>query len=367
MSNQPRTCQYCYREVKPPYNYHEKGDCEEAYRLLLNELKWKKYPISTDGFVTLVDVMGDDLRIAESARNSYGAGTKRVSDDRTLIRYLKRHSHTTPLESVVFQFFLRLDMATMRQLIRHRMSTTNEYSTRYSIAIDSTEITPPGEWRLQSATNKQGSSGEFVAEWPDDFTVPLDISDAEGNQLPTTPGNYLSYRERQTQEFAREVYEERLQFGVAREQARKDLPLATYTQAYWKIDLHNLMHFLSLRMDSHAQLEIRRYAAALYDIARQICPIAMEAFDDYDFRRGAMLLTALDRKVMKGMLDRHDLTPTGFVASCSLAGWPPPPTRCRERDEAQEKLLALGFLTTGDPLPCLIPPPVLISQPTNSA
>src|SRR5579863_6634590 len=207
----------------------------------IEELRWKKFQVLDDGFICLVDVMGDDSSVVQAARVSYGVGTKRVSDDRTLIRYLMRHRHTTPFEMAEIKFLLRVPMDCWRQWIRHRMASVNEYSTRYSIAIDSAQTTPPDEWRTQAKDNRQGS----------------------GETLPIELGNELTKQERALQDECRRIYQERLERGVAREQARKDLPLSTYTEAYWKIDLHNLLHFLALRMDAHAQQEIRDYSATI--------------------------------------------------------------------------------------------------------
>ena len=174
--------------------------------------------------------MGNDASVVQAARVSYGVGTKRVRKDRGLIRYLLRHAHTTPFEMCEIKFHVRVPMDVWRQWIRHRTANVNEYSTRYSIAIDAAQQTGAGEWRLQSSINRQGSA----------------------NSCSRDVGDKLSAEERALQRRAREVYEARLETGVAREQARKDLPLSTYTEAYWKIDLHNLLHFLRLRMSSHA-------------------------------------------------------------------------------------------------------------------
>lgn len=224
------------------------------------EILGHAFKVLDDGFVILVDYMGTDQSIVQAARVSYGAGTKKVHEDRGLIRYLMRHRHTTPFEMVEFKFHVRAPMDCWRQWIRHRTANVNEYSTRYSIAIDSAQKTSPSEWRLQSASNKQGSS-DFIKE---------------------EDGIYLSDTEEILQKKAREVYEERINLGIAREQARKDLPLSTYTEAYWKMDLHNLFHFLSLRMDAHAQHEIRQYANIIgREILKKVVPIAYEAFEDY--------------------------------------------------------------------------------------
>lgn len=213
-----------------------------------------------DGFVRVIDYLGSDESIVQAARVSYGKGTKRVNEDRGLIRYLMRHHHTTPFEMCEIKLHVRVPMDAWRQWIRHRTANINEYSTRYSVAIDAAQQTPADEWRQQAASNRQGSEG----------------------RLGIDHGTELSRRESELQELSRSVYHERLSQGVAREQARKDLPLSTYTEAYWKIDLHNLLHFLQLRMHLTAQWEIRCYANVIgEEIVRKWCPITWEAFQDY--------------------------------------------------------------------------------------
>jgi len=293
---------------------------------LLEELRWKKFPVLDDGFVCLVDVMGDDSAIVQAARVSYGAGTKQVSDDRTLIRYLLRHRHTTPFEMAEIKLLVRVPMDCWRQWIRHRTANVNEYSTRYSVAIDSAQSTPENAWRTQAAQNRQGS----------------------GEPLPLELGRQLTAAEHELHELARKVYADRLAAGVAREQARKDLPLATYTEAYWKVDLHNLLHFLSLRMDGHAQEEIRLYSTAIgRNIIQPLFPVVWEAFEDY--RMGGKFLSRLDCGVI-----------TRLTAAAAAAGKAPPfsqeeflaaqdeswrsLTRSRERDECAAKLIDLGLL-----------------------
>jgi thymidylate synthase (FAD) len=293
---------------------------------LIEELRWKKFPVLDDGFVCLVDVMGDDGSVVQAARVSYGAGTKRVSDDRTLIRYLLRHRHTTPFEMAEIKLLVRVPMDCWRQWIRHRMASVNEYSTRYSIAIDSTQTTPPDQWRSQAQENRQGS----------------------GAQLPTETGAELTASERKLQEESRRVYQERLEQGVAREQARKDLLLSTYTEAYWKIDLHNLLHFLALRMDAHAQQEIRDYACTIgQQIVAPLFPIVWEAFQDY--RQGAMELTPLDAGVISRLMETgakvHKSPPfeeADFLAAQDES-WKSL-TRSRERDECRQKLQRLHIV-----------------------
>jgi len=291
----------------------------------LDALRWKKFPVLDDGFVCLVDAMGDDQAVVQAARVSYGEGTRKVSDDRGLIRYLMRHRHTTPFEMAEIKLLVRVPMDTWRQWIRHRMASVNEYSTRYSIAIDAAQATPPDQWRKQAAANRQGSEGV----------------------LPHDVGEKLSAGERQFQHQARSLYEERLELGVAREQARKDLPLSTYTEAYWKIDLHNLLHFLELRMDAHAQWEIRQYATTIgQEIVRPLFPLVWEAFLDY--RLEAMHLTRQDREVINRLIERlaqsrklvareEDFLAVQDKSWADL-------TRCRERDECRAKLQRLGLL-----------------------
>lgn len=272
---------------------------------MLEHLRWKKYPVLNDGHICLVDCMGDDAAIVQAARISYGKD-KRLLDshkcpkcggegrwrmgqefehmkrcyschevwvpesnsleleiskqDQHLIRYLLAHGHTTPFEMVEFKFRVRVPMDCWRQWVRHRTANINEYSTRYSEAIDSFQTTEPTEWRLQASSNKQGSEGFVEDKQSQDF---------------------LDFEEASLQEHARQVYINRLNKGIAKEQARKDLPLSTYTEAYWKCDLHNLFNFLRLRMDSHAQYEIRMYANAMAEIVKQVVPVAWEAFEDY--------------------------------------------------------------------------------------
>jgi thymidylate synthase (FAD) len=302
---------------------------------------WQKLHPLTDqnAFICLVDSMGNDSSIVQAARVSYGkdqannavpckcggtayAKTRNEHNDgdlfecntcqlkievlhetmnqkdRNLIRYLLRHSHTTPFEMVEFKFMVQVPMDCWRQWVRHRTASINEYSTRYTEALDFFQVTSPQEWRLQATDNKQGSSG-FLEDWPEEFRVEDDyISDSEG--LPTAcqvvtmpdkmfliiepkqkPNSYLSGKEQEFHTQARILYEERLALGIAKEQARKDLPLSTYTRAYWKCDLHNIFNFLRLRMDSHAQLEIRQFANCMFEIVKSVCPVACEAFEDY--------------------------------------------------------------------------------------
>src|SRR5215510_1659491 len=248
----------------------------------LDTILGQPFRVLDDGFVRVVDYMGNDAAVVQAARVSYGAGTKRVHEDRGLIRYLMRHSHTTPFEMCEIKLHIRVPMDAWRQWIRHRTANVNEYSTRYSVAIDAAQRTPSDEWRRQSTANRQGSTGN----------------------VPTDLGEGLSAAEQEFQEVARTVYEARLAAGVAREQARKDLPLSTYTEAYWKIDLHNLLHFLHLRMDAHAQQEIRAYAVIIgEEIVAKWVPIVWEAFLDY--RWHAVQLSRIEAEII-GALNSKD-------------------------------------------------------------
>ncbi len=241
----------------------------------LDAILGQTFPVLDDGFVRVVDYMGTDSSIVQAARVSYGDGTKKVSEDRALIRYLLRNYHTTPFEMCVLKLHVRVPMDTWRQWIRHRTASVNEYSTRYSIAIDGAQMTNPDQWRQQAQDNKQGSAGYF------DQSVGVD----------------LSATEQDLHRLSKKVYNDRLAQGVAREQARKDLPLSTYTEAFWQMDLHNLLHFLALRMDSHAQLEIRQYAETIGEkIVSQWVPMAWEAFKDYRF--GRMTLSQQDQELL---------------------------------------------------------------------
>lgn len=290
----------------------------EAMEALLG----KPLKVLDDGFVRLIDYMGNDAAIVQAARVSYGEGTKKIHEDRGLIRYLMRHWHTTPFEMCELKLHIRVPMDCWRQWIRHRTANVNEYSTRYSIAIDAAQTTPPNEWRVQATGNRQGSAG-FMDE---------------------TTGSQFTKRETELQQLSRDIYEERLNAGIAREQARKDLPLSTYTEAYWKVDLHNLLHFLWLRMDEHAQFEIRCYAETIgKEILSQWCPIVWQAFLDY--RVNAQALTgpevALIQAINSGDTEKVQQLAIDF-------GWLPKsadeqPKRNRERLEFEQKLTLLNM------------------------
>lgn len=219
------------------------------------------------GFVRLIDYMGNDKRIVDAARVSYQQGTTKVSSDRDLIRYLLRHLHTTPFEKVRFEFHVKAPIFVARQWMRHRMGSFNEVSARYSVMPD--EFYVPDPVRKQSESNKQGSSDETVDEFkPTPTANPIDVR---------------LYLKEVTFANAYKDYKALLEAGVARELARCVLPTSLYTEFYWTVDLWNLMHFLRLRIDSHAQKEIQVYGQAILQLVKEHCDLeyAMEAFQDY--------------------------------------------------------------------------------------
>jgi len=220
----------------------------------------KELPCLDKGFVRLIDVMGDDAAIVQAARVSYGSGTKKVHEDRGLIRYLMRHLHTTPFEMVEFKFHVKLPIFVARQWIRHRTANVNEYSGRYSEMKDEFYVPAADQVRAQSASNKQGRA-EYAFE-------PAEAERIRGIM-------------QQTQDDLYGEYQQLLETDLAREIARINLPVSNYTEWYWKIDLHNLFHFLNLRMDDHAQYEIRVYGEAIAQIVKAAVPMAYEAFEDY--------------------------------------------------------------------------------------
>ena len=211
------------------------------------------------GFVRLVDSMGGDDAIVQAARVSYGKGTSKVSQDRGLIRYLMRHRHTTPFEMVEFKFHAKMPIFVARQWVRHRTANINEYSLRYSEARDEFYTPDPEHIQFQSALNKQGRAGK----------VPKKLTDKVIKY-------FMEISERSF-----EMYQELNEAGLARELIRAILPVNLYTEWYWKNDLHNLLHFIGLRSDLHAQYEIRVYSDAMATFVKQVAPFAWEAYQDY--------------------------------------------------------------------------------------
>jgi thymidylate synthase (FAD) len=239
------------------------------------------FPVLDHGFVALVDYMGSDEDVERAARVSYGYGTRKVSETRGLVRYLRRHHHTTPSEMVELKFHCAMPMFIARQWIRHRMSSTNEYSGRYSLMPLLFYKPEQGNFALQSSSNRQG----------------------RGDEAPSEIYEESIRRWESIRKEAGEGYTWMVEQDVARELARIDLPLSTYTQWYWKIDLHNLLHFLRLRADPHAQWEIRVYAEIIAGMVKRVAPLSYEAWVDYDlvgkpFSRGE--LEALAKLVEPG-------------------------------------------------------------------
>ena len=249
------------------------------------------------GFVRLIDVMGDDAAIVQAARVSYGSGTKKVLEDRGLIRYLLRHAHTTPFEMVEFKFHVKLPIFVARQWIRHRTANVNEYSGRYSEMKDEFYTPHPNDIRPQSVANEQGRSDE---------TLPEGMAEQAAN----------AFKSGQDEAYAQ--YQEFLEQGIAREIARINLPVSNYTEWYWKIDLHNLFHFLRLRIDAHAQYEIRVFAEAIAELVQPFVPYAWEAFEDYVLN--AHRMTAPELKVMKHLLGSMEFPSDETLTELGLKG-----------------------------------------------
>jgi thymidylate synthase (FAD) len=280
------------------------------------EILGRYFPVLDHGFVALVDYMGGDEDVERAARVSYGYGTRKTSQTRGLIRYLRRHRHTTPSEMVELKFHCAMPMFVARQWIRHRTASVNEYSGRYSL-LPLLFYTPEvAQFQGQSVSNRQGRAGDTLADLHPEALV----------------------RWERLRRAAAEGYEWLVEHDVARELARIDLPVSVYTQWYWKIDLHNLLHFLTLRVDPHAQYEIRAYAAVMAGMVQRVAPLSYEAWRDYDYAgeklsRGE--LRALRRLVV---VEDGALTASGArldraaLGECGLAA--------REIDELLAKLAA---------------------------
>lgn len=232
------------------------------------------------GFVRLVDHMGNDARIVQTARVSYGEGTKTVREDKALIAYLIENAHTSPLEQVVFTFHIKMPIFVARQHIRHRTARLNEISGRYSEMKEECYLPTTARIRKQSTSNKQGSSIDVV----DDAT-------------------FIQAEMDQTQKSIFAEYQEYLEKDVAKEIARINLPLSTYTEMYWQMDLHNLMHYLRLRIDAHAQEEIRVYAQAMLELIRPIVPMAIEAYEEHVL--GAVKFSKTEMEFLRGVIEGY--------------------------------------------------------------
>jgi thymidylate synthase (FAD) len=262
----------------------------------LEEILYEPIPVLDHGFLRVIDYMGDDAAITQAARVSYGRGTKQVHEDRGLVRYLMRHRHTTPFEMCEIKYHVKLPIFVARQWIRHRTANVNEYSARYSILDREFYVPAPEHLAAQSASNRQGRGealeGEEAAE-----VLALLRGDAERA--------YDSYERMLNRDESGEVLDPDRQ-GLARELARMNLPVNFYTQWYWKTDLHNLLRFLSLRADPHAQYEIRAYADAMLDTVKRWVPLAYEAFADYAM--GSVSLSSQGLDVVRRMLDGEEVT-----------------------------------------------------------
>jgi len=246
----------------------------------IDEILYEEHKVLDHGFIRVVDYMGSDSAIVQAARVSYGKGTKQISQDEALIKYLMRHHHTTPFEMCEIKFHVKLPIFVARQWIRHRTANVNEYSARYSILDNEFYIPKPEQVAKQSDNNKQGSGEAF------DSHTSKEIIDSLTND------SNLVYSH----------YEKFIEHGLAREIARTNLMLNYYTQFYWKIDLHNLLHFLKLRADKHAQYEIRVYAEVMLDIIKKWVPMAYGAFVEYCLESVCISRTGLEvvRKLIKG-------------------------------------------------------------------
>ncbi len=241
----------------------------------------KEFPVHNHGFVRLVDYLGGDERIVQAARVSYGKGTKTVREDTALIDYLLRNEHTSPFEQVVLTFHIKLPIFVARQWIRHRTARLNEISGRYSVLKDEFWLPSPDAVAKQSKDNKQGRTDEPFS--------------------PETAQNVISMMDEEQRQ-AYKHYEQLLDMEVARELARVNLPLSTYTEWYWQMDLHNLLRFLMLRLDRHAQREIREYAEVIYEITKKVAPLTCASFENHVLK-GIRLSgeeTAVIRKLWNG-------------------------------------------------------------------
>jgi thymidylate synthase (FAD) len=257
----------------------------------LEEILYKPLPVLDHGFVRVVDYMGDDSAIVQSARVSYGKGTKKVTEDRGLINYLMRHWHTTPFEMCEIKFHIKLPIFIARQWIRHRTANVNEYSARYSILDKEFYLPKLEHLAAQSTINNQGRGEVLEGEYAQQV---LELLKRDSMQTYDTYEYLLNNNGDESRP------------GLARELARMNLPVNYYTQWYWKIDLHNLMHFLRLRADSHAQYEIQAYADVMIDVLKRWVPFAYDAFMDY--RVGAATFSSKMLSVLKRRLSGEVVT-----------------------------------------------------------
>jgi thymidylate synthase (FAD) len=248
------------------------------------------HPVLDHGFIAVKDYMGDDVSVLQMARMSYGKGTKSVADDRSLLRYLMRHFHTSPFEGCVIKLHVKLPIFVMRQWVRHRTASLNEYSARYSIMPDEFYMPDPSQLAVQSKDNKQGRGDNLTPEQAEDVLRML---------KDDATRSFASYHKLlNADEDGNTMDEDRV--GIARELARIGLPVSAYTQMYWQTNLHNLMHFLRLRADVHAQYEIRVYADKMLEIMADWVPVTTEAFRDYQLEAGR--LSRMELALVKDLL-----------------------------------------------------------------
>jgi thymidylate synthase (FAD) len=252
----------------------------------LDEILGHAFPVLDHGFVRVIDYMGDDTAIVQMARTSYGQGTKAVSDDEGLIRYLMRHRHTSPFEGCEIKLHVKLPVFVARQWIRHRTANVNEYSARYSILDREFYIPESKHLAPQSGTNKQGREGAYEQSEASFIRRLIERNSEESYQVYQTLVDDES---------------EGGEFGLARELARINLPVNIYTQWYWKVDLHNLFHFLLLRADPHAQYEIRVYAELMCELVRHWVPSAYRAWEDY--QRQAVTFSRMEMRALRFALN----------------------------------------------------------------
>lgn len=250
------------------------------------------------------DYFGSDEAIEAAARNSYQKGTRKTSDTRGLIRYLLSHDHSSPVEQASITFDLKMPLYVIQQLLRHRTAKLNMASFRYSEVPDEQQKTPPEKWRLQSLDNKQGSNGYLFNQTCNHGL--RTVSDENGDFTSTDytgeeKAEDLSISEERLLKESMSVYNTRLSMGIAKEQARKDIPVSTYSTLYWTMDVRNLLHFMSLRCDKHAQEEIRDYANVIAGFVKEIFPITFEAW--YDYQYCSVRLSRMDRILMNYIKD----------------------------------------------------------------
>lgn len=262
----------------------------------IEKILYEPIPVLDHGFIRVIDYMGDDSAIVQAARVSYGKGTKQTNQDRGLIQYLMRHRHTTPFEMCDIKFHIKLPIFIARQWIRHRTASVNEYSARYSILGNEFYIPKPENMAMQSKINKQGRDNILS---PEESEKVLQLLHKDAEQC------YSHYQEMLNEDEQGNVLNEDNP-SLARELARMNLTLNFYTEWYWKINLHNLFHFLSLRADSHAQYEIRVYAEAMLDIVKEWVPFAYEAFMEYRVNGVSFSNNAV--KAIKAMLNGEKVT-----------------------------------------------------------